>query len=1134
MPAFIITAGAMPSDQPSPNQPLAILSTWTALEALSPQTFRNPEDLASGKREHVVALSEGSLPWDNPAPPPKSYKLFHQVFLGAVAVDRAMDALVKAFGEDEERSRREREKAAMAVVLVDEQGILLEENSIAVSSFVWALPLALRLKLVDLGEWTTVERTLQEGLRQILQRCDKEGRSLPLDLETIREAHEWLVDRCELPAELLEPPTFVIRVYQLLKSKRPLELPLLNSFFLSDLRRAANHVVQGTASAGLKRYLAIERSDDIVDILADKSALENAVAPASTPPARWPSGHPLVMLQQAAVNSVRSELVAATGIAAVNGPPGTGKTTLLRDLIAQCILDRALAMAAFEDPDAAFKASGQRSRIGEKGSVELYELHPSLKGHEIVVASSNNKAVENISKEIPAAAQINRPTTELAYFKSISDFLFQAHDRDEEEETETEQQPIETWGLIAAVLGNARNRRLFQEAVWWDDECSLRVYLKAAKGDSVVKEERDPISGQLRRRQPKVVLAENPPMPSEVKGRWRKARDHLLALKREVDVELARLEDLRQQCVRLREAAQVLLGLRAQYDELKAQVTVAEKAAARRRSEVEDQSSLHAERVAALRAHRRDRPGWIARIFRTRRWRIWRERVQPIAKEARESADQLKSLKRALSQAQTAVETSANTARAFESSLHAPGKKVDELRKLIEPSRMLLQDRLADDRFFSQEHGTLHLSCAWLPDTLQRKRENLFVASMAVHKAFIDASAQKVLHNLSVLMNSTSSGSLSEETRRRLLGDLWSTQFLVVPVISTTFASVDRMLGELPPDSIGWLFIDEAGQALPQAAVGAIMRARRTVIVGDPLQIPPVVTLPEKLVAKICAFFNVFETEWAAPKASAQTLGDRASHFQSAFDTDTGPRRVGLPLLVHRRCQEPMFGISNAIAYNDLMVHAVGPRDLGPIGSLLGESRWLDIDGEADSKWCEDEGRVVMSLLHRIAASIERPDVFIITPFKIVAQSMSRLIETDEALLAALRVSRKWLGERIGTIHTFQGDEADTVILLLGAPKATQSGSREWAAAMPNILNVAVSRAKQNLYVVGSHGAWSTVGHCRVLARRLPSERVVFTGSPPAHLPTWAPSVPPAGESPAAASDVWLAVSSRAQPNGRS
>lgn len=290
------------------------------------------------------------------------------------------------------------------------------------------------------------------------------------------------------------------------------------------------------------------------------------------------------------------------------------------------------------------------------------------------------------------------------------------------------------------------------------------------------------------------------------------------------------------------------------------------------------------------------------------------------------------------------------------------------------------------------------------------------------------------------------------------------------------------MLGDLPPGSIGWLLVDEAGQALPQAAVGALMRARRAVVVGDPLQIPPVVTLPERLNAEICNFFKIDKPLWAAPEASAQTLADRASAFQAAFRSDQGPRSVGIPLLVHRRCQEPMFGISNRIAYDGQMVHAPSARNLG--GTAIGPSAWFGVDGEADSKWCPAEGELVVALLKRIAAAdVAEPDLFIITPFRIVAQELRRRLDHEAALFSALKIDiREWANDRIGTIHTVQGREAESVILVLGAPKAAQNGARSWAAGTPNILNVAVSRAKQNLYVIGSHGAWSGVGYAREIA----------------------------------------------------
>ena len=99
-------------------------------------------------------------------------------------------------------------------------------------------------------------------------------------------------------------------------------------------------------------------------------------------------------------------------------------------------------------------------------------------------------------------------------------------------------------------------------------------------------------------------------------------------------------------------------------------------------------------------------------------------------------------------------------------------------------------------------------------------------------------------------------------------------------------------------------------------------------------------------------------------------------------------------------------------------------------------------------------------------------------------------MEREATTFAALKVDiREWATDRIGTIHTVRGREADSVILVLGAPNASQNGARSWAAGTPNILNVAVSRAKQNLYVVGSYGAWSGVGHAREVAT-MPRRRV--------------------------------------------
>ncbi|WP_280564742.1 AAA domain-containing protein [Chromohalobacter sp. 48-RD10] len=56
-------------------------------------------------------------------------------------------------------------------------------------------------------------------------------------------------------------------------------------------------------------------------------------------------------------------------------------------------------------------------------------------------------------------------------------------------------------------------------------------------------------------------------------------------------------------------------------------------------------------------------------------------------------------------------------------------------------------------------------------------------------------------------------------------------------------------------------------------------------------------------------------------------------------------------------------------------------------------------------------------------------------------------------------------------MHTFQGKEEDNVILVLGL-SADAPGAAEWASSKSNLLNVAVTRAKKRVYIVGSTGIW--------------------------------------------------------------
>jgi superfamily I DNA and/or RNA helicase len=317
-----------------------------------------------------------------------------------------------------------------------------------------------------------------------------------------------------------------------------------------------------------------------------------------------------------------------------------------------------------------------------------------------------------------------------------------------------------------------------------------------------------------------------------------------------------------------------------------------------------------------------------------------------------------------------------------------------------------------------------------------------------------------------------------------LVGDLWSSFFLVVPSISTTFASIESMFGGLAPGSIGWLLVDEAGQALPQAAVGALMRSKRAIVVGDPAQIEPIVALPNTLTQSICKHFRIDPNRFNAPESSVQTMADAATPHCAEFEGIGGSRLVGIPLLVHRRCADPMFSVSNAVAYGQLMVQSKQDAESG-IKACLGPSRWIDIRGISREKWCPEEEAAALELLMKLKQSGLKPDLYVITPFVAVRENLIRTIEGSNILQNWVEDPDDYVRKMVGTVHTVQGREAEAVIFVLGAQSEAQSGAREWAGSRPNLLNVAVTRAREVLYVIGNRQLWGNVGFFRELSNRL-------------------------------------------------
>ncbi|MDL2307353.1 AAA domain-containing protein, partial [Desulfovibrio sp. OttesenSCG-928-C06] len=108
-----------------------------------------------------------------------------------------------------------------------------------------------------------------------------------------------------------------------------------------------------------------------------------------------------------------------------------------------------------------------------------------------------------------------------------------------------------------------------------------------------------------------------------------------------------------------------------------------------------------------------------------------------------------------------------------------------------------------------------------------------------------------------------------------------------------------------------------------------------------------------------------------------------------------------------------------------------------------------------------------------------------VTPFVDVQNGLRTLLVSSTALDGWVENPREWVNEHVGTVHTVQGREAEAVILVLGAPEASQRGARAWAGKTPNLLNVAVTRAKEAVYVVGCREAWKDIGFFQTLSHML-------------------------------------------------
>lgn len=215
---------------------------------------------------------------------------------------------------------------------------------------------------------------------------------------------------------------------------------LLNSFFLGDLSRIQQSPI--SPHSALSAYL-IESSQPKIDVRQQLEDVRPYVLPAQYPIGRWPAHHALVYSQQVAVNAILHHSPhPSSALFAVNGPPGTGKTTILRDVAADIVVQQACRLIEYETPAEAFAVQSESVRIDAR-PFHYYPFIADGLRDAILVASSNNGAVENVTLELPGIHAIDHQwINHVDYFRDLAATVLGKP----------------AWGLLAGRLGNKQNR----------------------------------------------------------------------------------------------------------------------------------------------------------------------------------------------------------------------------------------------------------------------------------------------------------------------------------------------------------------------------------------------------------------------------------------------------------------------------------------------------------------------------------------------------------------------------------------------------------------------------------------------------------------------------------------------------
>ena len=304
----------------------------------------------------------------------------------------------------------------------------------------------------------------------------------------------------------------------------------------------------------------------------------------------------------------------------------------------------------------------------------------------------------------------------------------------------------------------------------------------------------------------------------------------------------------------------------------------------------------------------------------------------------------------------------------------------------------------------------------------------------------------------------------SRSRRHRPLRDLLPRAGDVLTTVKPCWAMSPLVVASvLPPGR--WfdvVIFDEASQVPPAQAVSAISRATQVVVAGDERQLPPT------------SFFTAADDADAAPETEALTEG-----FESVLDVLTAALPVRRLTWHYRSLDERLIAFANTHVYNGSLVTFPG-TSLDPVVrlDLVDGSALVQPGQEAIESTEVEVDRVVQLVLEHAR---RRPE----ESLGVITLGIKHATRIEDALRAALADAPgvgsffdEGAPERffVKNLERVQGDERDAIILSIGfgktphgrvlhrfGPLNLEGGERR--------LNVAITRARRRMTVVAAFGA---------------------------------------------------------------